>query len=151
RVHISGATLKCLGEEYETEEAFGEERSDLLSQYHIKTYFIKQQDEFPKEMPRIRVSIARKPSKKSKAAIAPVSTSCRFDEINKRVEHAIDVRSSDKLRAAYINELTLTFKDYAIESQYRNLRDEVFTSTIGCSFIVMMFILSVQVLFSVPE
>ncbi|XP_038673541.1 adenylate cyclase type 8-like isoform X1 [Scyliorhinus canicula] len=211
RIHISEATLKCLGEDYETEEAFGAERSDLLSRYNVKTYFIKQHDEFPREMPRIRVSIARsdggaprshferrktetifgssfhieasllhaaeseapwrldhpfnriiglnkiiaalmrKSSKKSEIAITPVSTSCRFDEINKRVEHAIDVRSSDKLRAAYINELTLTFKDYDIESKYRKIRDEVFTSTMGCSFIVMLFILSVQILFSVPE
>ncbi|XP_078086746.1 adenylate cyclase type 8-like [Mustelus asterias] len=248
RIQISDATLKCLGEDYDTEEGFGEERSDLLKRYNVKTYFIKQQDEFPGEMPRIRVSIAKldigsarshferrktetmfsssfnidasvlramdsdapwrldhpfnkiiglnkgfgclmdpviqsaSPSKIIRAMLRkqsiksercmPGSISVRFDEINKRVEHAIEVRSSDKLRAAYIKEFNLTFKDSDIEKKYydpgqklegvlyvfnfglalyRMIRDEVFTSNMVCSFIVMLFILSVQTLFVVPE
>ncbi|XP_041063780.1 adenylate cyclase type 8-like [Carcharodon carcharias] len=211
RIHISEATLNCLGNEYETEEAYGQERSDFLRMYRIKTFFIKQQDEFRGVMPQIRVSIARsdggtprslferrktetifgsnfhietsllqamdseapwrldhpfnriiglnrviaallrKKSLKSEKCMVPGSVSIRFDEINRRVEHAIEVRSSDKLRAAYLNEITLTFKDSDIEKKYRRVRDEVFTSTVVCSFIVMLFIVGVQTLFSVPE
>ncbi|GCC17671.1 hypothetical protein chiPu_0017637 [Chiloscyllium punctatum] len=66
---------------------------------------------------KIIAALMRKKSHRSEKDISPGIPSSRFDEINKRVEHAIEVRSSDKLRDAYLNEITLTFKDTNIEEK----------------------------------
>lgn len=40
RVHISRATLDCLGGMYETEVGHGQERSEFLRKHNIDTYLI---------------------------------------------------------------------------------------------------------------
>ncbi|XP_067844528.1 adenylate cyclase type 8-like [Heptranchias perlo] len=209
RIHISKATLDCLGGDYEIEEAHGQERSELLKQHNIETFFIKEKDQQHREqvphmerlhpnpgnaninlqlsrerrktetiftsslhvdanlirlmecetprrldhpfnrimgLNKIIAALMRKPTWKPQP-----STSSRIEEINKRIEHAIEVRSSDQLRNEYIKELTLVFKDSDIEKKYRRVRDEVFKSNMVCSFIMVLFIISVQTLFPVPE
>ncbi|XP_043552672.1 adenylate cyclase type 8-like [Chiloscyllium plagiosum] len=66
---------------------------------------------------KIIAALMRKKSQRSEKSISPGIPSSRFEVINKRVEHAIEVRSSDKLRDAYLNEITLTFKDSTIEEK----------------------------------
>ncbi|XP_069786705.1 adenylate cyclase type 8-like isoform X2 [Narcine bancroftii] len=83
-------------------------------------------------------------------AVPPAATFSRFTEVNLRVENAIELRSSDKLRAAYINELTLTFKDCDIERKYRRVRDDVFTSSVVCTFAMVLLTIAIQMMFSVP-
>ncbi|XP_048392887.1 adenylate cyclase type 8-like [Stegostoma tigrinum] len=100
---------------------------------------------------KVFAALIRRKSQKSDKNISTVIPSSRFDEINRRVEHAIEVRSSDKLRAAYLNEITLSFKDSGIEKKYRMVRDEVFTSSVVCCLIVLLFTIAVQSLFEVPE
>ncbi|XP_067881675.1 adenylate cyclase type 8-like [Heterodontus francisci] len=59
RIHISEATLNCLGGYYETVAGHGQERNAFLEQYNIKTFFIEQNDDIYGELPRLRVSIAK--------------------------------------------------------------------------------------------
>ncbi|XP_051868614.1 adenylate cyclase type 8-like isoform X2 [Pristis pectinata] len=210
RVHISEATLKCLEGDYETEEGFGNQRSNFLAQYNIQTFFIKHPSIFPlsqrrqsslgkssnlplrslherrrtetilssalqldanllrlmeSETPwrldhpfnkiiglnKIIAALMNKSKEKSDKSEAHFHSSARFTKVNARVEDAIELRSSDKLRAAYINEITLTFKDHDIEKKYRRIRDDLFTSSMVCALIMTLLILAVQMLFAVPE
>uniref|UniRef100_UPI00398F1C7C adenylate cyclase type 8-like n=1 Tax=Pristiophorus japonicus TaxID=55135 RepID=UPI00398F1C7C len=212
RVQISNATLKCLGDDYETEEGHGDERSEFLMQNNIKTFFIKQKDRLaPGLMPEAVKTQSSNVKSLSPPSLAPLERSrtetiftstlhidtqlaklmetespwrldhpfnrvvglnrvmwkmfrkraqddparthisTRFKKVNNNLEHAIEIRSSDKMRTIYINELTMTFKDHDIEMKYRRLRDVVFKSNMVCAFIMMLFILGVQLLFVVPE
>ena len=45
-------------------------------------------------------------------------------EINKRIEHAIQVRSSERMRKEHITPVTLVFKDTHIEDQVRGREGE---------------------------
>ncbi|XP_078261859.1 adenylate cyclase type 8-like [Rhinoraja longicauda] len=96
-------------------------------------------------------TIMRRTPTKVVISRAPSFCTNRFIMVNLRVENAIELRSSDKLRASYINEITLEFKDKDIEKKYRKMRDEVFTSSMTCAFIMMLFILGIQAMFRVPE
>lgn len=53
RVHISRATLDCLGGTYQTEVGHGQDRSEFLRKHNIDTYLVhpvlKQEAELPKE------------------------------------------------------------------------------------------------------
>nr|XP_014347159.1 PREDICTED: adenylate cyclase type 8 [Latimeria chalumnae] len=66
------------------------------------------------------------------------------EEINKRIEHAIDLRSGDKLRREHIKPFSLMFKDSSLEEKYSQMRDEVFKSNLVCAFIVLIFITAIQ-------
>ncbi len=44
RVHISESTLLSLGNEYEVEEAHGDQRDSYIAKLGIKTYFIIPRD-----------------------------------------------------------------------------------------------------------
>lgn len=45
RIHISKATLDCLGGDYKVEEGHGKERNEFLRKHDIETYLIKQPEE----------------------------------------------------------------------------------------------------------
>uniref|UniRef100_A0A8C5JDH0 adenylate cyclase n=1 Tax=Junco hyemalis TaxID=40217 RepID=A0A8C5JDH0_JUNHY len=66
------------------------------------------------------------------------------EEINKRIEHTIDLRSGDKLRREHIKPFSLMFKDSSLEHKYSQMRDEVFKSNLVCAFIVLVFITAIQ-------
>uniref|UniRef100_A0A3B3DVP5 Adenylate cyclase type 8 n=1 Tax=Oryzias melastigma TaxID=30732 RepID=A0A3B3DVP5_ORYME len=66
------------------------------------------------------------------------------EEINKRIESAIDLRSGDKLRREHIKPFSLMFKDSSLEEKYSQMRDEVFKSNLVCSFIVLIYITTIQ-------
>ncbi|KAK2508770.1 hypothetical protein MC885_021055 [Smutsia gigantea] len=66
------------------------------------------------------------------------------EEINKRIEHTIDLRSGDKLRREHIKPFSLMFKDSSLEHKYSQMRDEVFKSNLVCAFIVLLFITTIQ-------
>ncbi|XP_068528764.1 adenylate cyclase type 8 isoform X1 [Anas acuta] len=66
------------------------------------------------------------------------------EEINKRIEHTIDLRSGDKLRREHIKPFSLMFKDSSLEHKYSQMRDEVFKSNLVCAFIVLVFITTIQ-------
>ncbi|XP_078542874.1 adenylate cyclase type 8 [Lissotriton helveticus] len=66
------------------------------------------------------------------------------EEINKRIEHTINLRSGDKLRREHIKPFSLMFKDSSLEHKYSQMRDEVFKSNLVCSFIVLVFITAIQ-------
>ncbi|XP_003219440.1 adenylate cyclase type 8 isoform X1 [Anolis carolinensis] len=66
------------------------------------------------------------------------------EEINKRIEHTIDLRSGDKLRREHIKPFSLMFKDSSLEHKYSQMRDEVFKSNLVCAFMVLVFITAIQ-------
>ncbi|XP_063742948.1 LOW QUALITY PROTEIN: adenylate cyclase type 8 [Eleginops maclovinus] len=66
------------------------------------------------------------------------------EEINKRIESAIDLRSGDKLRREHIKPFSVMFKDCSLEEKYSQMRDEVFKSNLVCAFIVLIFITTIQ-------
>ncbi|XP_075067803.1 adenylate cyclase type 8 isoform X1 [Mixophyes fleayi] len=68
------------------------------------------------------------------------------EEINKRIEHTINLRSGDKLRREHIKPFSLMFKDSNLEHKYSQMRDEVFKSNLVCAFMVLIFITAIQTL-----
>ncbi|KAF6737588.1 Adenylate cyclase type 8 [Oryzias melastigma] len=72
-------------------------------------------------------------------------------EINKRIKHAIEVRSSERMHKEHITPLTLVFKDALIEDKFSQIRDEMFNSNMVCSFIVLLFLMASQAFMPVPR
>uniref|UniRef100_UPI0035900FC4 adenylate cyclase type 8 n=1 Tax=Myxine glutinosa TaxID=7769 RepID=UPI0035900FC4 len=66
------------------------------------------------------------------------------DEVNRRIELAIDIRSGDKLRQEHIQRFTLAFKEPTVELKYCQMRDEVFKTNLVCAFIIHAFVLAVH-------
>ncbi|KAJ8356734.1 hypothetical protein SKAU_G00195280 [Synaphobranchus kaupii] len=174
RIHISQATLDCLEGNYKTEDGHGRERNDFLRKYNIDTFLICPTAEDGEDVEPAKV---RRPSSKSWSAELPFSNIIDMNcilatftngfqnqfrsqgasqysgsrEINKHIEHAIEVRSSERMRKEHITPVALVFKDTHIEDKFSQLRDEMFKSNVVCSFIVLLFLMAVQALIPAPR
>ncbi|KAK6491792.1 adenylate cyclase type 8 isoform X1, partial [Huso huso] len=63
------------------------------------------------------------------------------EEIN---NHAIDLRSGNKLRREHIKPFSLMFKDSSLDEKYSQMRDEVFKSNLVYAYIVLILITAIQ-------
>ncbi|CAJ1087427.1 adenylate cyclase type 8-like [Xyrichtys novacula] len=175
RIHISRATLDCLGGIYETEAGNGQERNEFLRKHNIDTYLIRPALREEAEPPR-----ARRPSYDEMTTwsaelpfgdilgmnfilatftngsltqlpnhIAAQRSGSR--EVNKRICQAIEVRSSERMRKEHITTFTQVFKDSQMEGKYSQMRDELFKSNMVCSFILLMMLMAVQALIPAPR
>ncbi|CAB1335623.1 unnamed protein product [Coregonus sp. 'balchen'] len=150
RIHISRATLDCLGGVYETEEGRGHERNEFLRKHKIDTFLIRHtpNEEAPAKKacrPSRDETILATFSNGSLAQLpnqlAAQRTGTR--EVNKRIRQAIEVRSSERMRQEHITTFTQEFKDTHIEGK---MRDEMFKSNLVCSFIIFLFLMAAQAL-----
>uniref|UniRef100_A0A3B4D7N1 adenylate cyclase n=1 Tax=Pygocentrus nattereri TaxID=42514 RepID=A0A3B4D7N1_PYGNA len=168
RIHISRATLDCLEGVYETEEGHGHERNEFLRKHKIDTFLICHTLQEDIEPPK-----ARRPSREElpfdniigmNCILAtftngslvqlpnPTAAQCsRSREINKRIEQAIEVRSSERLQKEHITPLTLVFKDSNVEEKFSQMRDEMFKSNVVCSFFVLLLNMTAQCLMPAPH
>ncbi|XP_046877463.1 adenylate cyclase type 8 [Hypomesus transpacificus] len=174
RIHISRATLDSLEGSYQTEEGHGRERNEFLRKHNIDTFLICPKEEGSitekPEPPRTRQpsrtwnaelpfgniinmnSILASFTNGSLKQLPNLSTrKSPSKEINKRIEHAIQVRSSERMRKEHITPVTLVFKDTHIEDQFSLMRDEMFNSNLVCSFIMLLFLMAVQALIPAPR
>ncbi|MEQ2313347.1 hypothetical protein AMECASPLE_001031 [Ameca splendens] len=169
RIHISRATLDCLGTTYKTEDGHGHDRNEFLRKHNIDTFFIcppveKYQYDHPENI-KIQKSIRTwNPEIPFGHAIDMNSILASFTngslpslwqstsrEINKRIKHAIEVRSSERMHKEHITALTLVFKDTHIENKFSQIRDEMFNSNMVCSFIVLLFLMAAQAVVPTPR
>ncbi|XP_056619764.1 adenylate cyclase type 8 [Triplophysa dalaica] len=156
RIHISRATLDCLDGSYQTEDGRGYERNEFLRKHNIDTFLIchKEEDldrveaETPKPRQKILASFSNPSYTQLPNSSALRSTS---KEINKRIEHAIDLRCSERMRQEHITPATLVFKDTHIEEKFSQVRDEMFKTNLVCSFIMFVLLLAVQALIPSPR
>ncbi|MEQ2242895.1 hypothetical protein ILYODFUR_001566 [Ilyodon furcidens] len=175
QVHISQATLDCLGGIYETEEGHGQERNEFLRKHNINTYLIR-----PATWEEAQAPKARRPSYDELTTwsaelpfgdilgmnfilatftngsltqlpnhIAAQRSGSR--EVNKRIRQAMEVRSSELMRKEHITTFTQVFKDSQMEGKYSQIRDELFKSNMVCSFILLILLMAVQVLIPAPR
>ncbi|XP_068612677.1 adenylate cyclase type 8 [Brachionichthys hirsutus] len=175
RIHVSRATLDCLGGTYEAEAGHGRERNELLRKHNVDTYLICPAKREEAEPPR-----ARRPSYDEMAAwsaelpfgdslgmnfilatftngslsqlpnhIAAQKSGSR--EVNKRIRQAMEVRSSERMRKEHITTFTQVFKDAAMEGKYSQMRDKLFKSNMVCSFILLLVLMAVQLLNPAPR
>ncbi|XP_070813762.1 adenylate cyclase type 8 [Chaetodon trifascialis] len=175
RVHISRATLDCLGGIYETEAGHGQERNEFLRKHNIDTYLIRPALREEAEPPR-----ARRPSYDEMTTwsaelpfgdilgmnfilatftngsltqlpnqIAAQRSGSR--EVNKRICQAMEIRSSERMRKEHITTFTQVFKDSHMEGKYSQMRDELFKSNMVCSFILLLLLMAVQALIPAPR
>ncbi|XDV43427.1 hypothetical protein PO909_011910 [Leuciscus waleckii] len=174
RIHISQATLDCLKGVYETEEGQGHERNEFLRKHKIDTFLIRQTPQEDKGLPKVRRTSKVETTWRAELPfdnvigmncilatftngslmqlpnqIIPHCAGSR--EINKRIEQAIEVRSSERMRKEHITPFTLVFKDTHIEGKFSQMRDEMFKSNLACSFLVLLFIMAVQALIPSPQ
>uniref|UniRef100_A0A3B3CNI6 Adenylate cyclase type 8 n=1 Tax=Oryzias melastigma TaxID=30732 RepID=A0A3B3CNI6_ORYME len=117
RIHISKAALDCLNGDYEVEEGHGKDRNDFLRRHNIETYLIKQPEESMLTLP---------------------------EDIMKEAASSADRRAS----SATFNEASwspeLPFDNIVGKQNYSQMRDEVFKSNLVCSFIVLIYITTIQ-------
>ncbi|KAM9354984.1 adenylate cyclase type 8 [Pholidichthys leucotaenia] len=164
RIHISKATLDCLEGIYKTEEGHGRDRNEFLRKHNIDTFLICHEegdhDVPPKVKKPVRTWTPEIPSgtiidmNSILAAFTNGSVSSLWysntKEINKRIKHAIEVRSSERMHKEHITPLTLVFKDTNIEDKFSQMRDEMFNSNLVCSFILLLFLMAAQALIPGP-
>ncbi|XP_036398029.1 adenylate cyclase type 8 [Megalops cyprinoides] len=175
RIHISRATLDCLEGHYETEEGRGHERNKFLQKHKIDTFLICQ-TALP--LDTVEPPKARRPSREenwhpelpfgniigmncilatfTNGSLAQLPNQLAAQragtrEVNRRIETAIEVRSSERMRREHITPCTLVFKDAHIEDKFSQMRDEMFKSTMVCSFIMLLFLMAVQALIPAPQ
>ncbi|XP_047429722.1 adenylate cyclase type 8 [Mugil cephalus] len=169
RIHISRATLDCLEGTYKTEEGHGRDRNEFLRKHNIDTFLICPQEERNKidhrEVPKVEKTIRTwNPELPLGNFIDMNSILASFTngslpniwhstskEINKRIKHAIEVRSSERMHKEHITPLTLVFKDTHIEEKFSQMRDEMFNSNLACSFIMLLFLMAAQALIPAPK
>uniref|UniRef100_A0AAX7SJQ7 adenylate cyclase n=1 Tax=Astatotilapia calliptera TaxID=8154 RepID=A0AAX7SJQ7_ASTCA len=142
QVHISKATLDCLGGIYETEAGHGQDRSEFLRKHNIDTYLVRPASKEDVEPPK-----ARRPSYDEittwsaelpfgdilgKNFILATFTNGSLTqlpnniaaqrsgtrEVNKRIRQAMEVRSSERMRKEHITTFTQVFKDSHVEGKY---------------------------------
>ncbi|XP_054617386.1 adenylate cyclase type 8 isoform X2 [Dunckerocampus dactyliophorus] len=169
RIHISKATLDCLEGTYKTEDGRGGDRSEFLRRHNIDTFFIcpledRYKDDY-NETPKVQKIIRTwNPEIPFGSAIDMNSILASFTngslpniwrstskEINERIKHAIEVRSSERMHQEHISPLSLVFKDSHIEDKFSQMRDEMFNSNLVCSFIMLLFVMAAQALISAPR
>uniref|UniRef100_A0A8C9VYB7 adenylate cyclase n=1 Tax=Scleropages formosus TaxID=113540 RepID=A0A8C9VYB7_SCLFO len=143
RIHISRATLDCLNGRYQTEEGHGRERNEFLRRHNIDTFLICQA---APAKPDAEPSRVRQPSREEQSWSAElpfgniIGMNCILAtltngslaqlpnqlaaqrsgtrEIHRRIEHAIEVRSGERMRKEHIEPITLVFKDMHIEDKF---------------------------------
>ncbi|TMS12565.1 Adenylate cyclase type 8 [Larimichthys crocea] len=157
------------GEPYKTEDGHGRDRNEFLLKHNIDTFLICPQEGNNKfehiEPPKVlKTNRTWTPETPFGNAINMNSILASFTngslpniwhstsrEINKRIKHAIEVRSSERMHREHITPLTLVFKDTHIEDKFSQMRDEMFTSNLVCSFIMLLFLMAVQILIPAPR
>ncbi|XP_038143389.1 adenylate cyclase type 8 [Cyprinodon tularosa] len=168
-IHISKATLDCLGTTYKTEEGHGRDRNEFLRKHNIDTFLICPPEEWYQEDHPEPIKVQRSirtwnPEIPFGHAIDMNSILASFTngslpglwqsntrEINKRIKHAIEVRSSERMHNEHITALTLVFKEAHIEDKFSQIRDEMFNSNMVCSFIVLLFLMAAQAIIPIPR
>ncbi|XP_074541411.1 adenylate cyclase type 8 isoform X2 [Halichoeres trimaculatus] len=169
RIHISRATLDCLQGSYKTENGHGRDRNEFLKKHNIDTFLICPQET------RTKVDHAEPPKvlKTNKTwnqetpfghvidmnsilasftnGSVPNIWQSTSKEINRRIKQAIEIQSSERMHREHITPLTLVFKDTHIEDKFSQMRDEMFNSNLVCSFIMLLFLMSTQVLVPAPR
>ncbi|XP_026084986.1 adenylate cyclase type 8-like [Carassius auratus] len=174
RIHISRATLDCLDGVYETEEGQGYQRNEFLRKHKIDTFLICHTPQEDKEPPKVRKTSKDETTWSAELPFDniigmncilatftngslvqlpnQITAHCAGSrEINKRIKQAIEVRSSERMRKEHITPITLVFKDRHIEGKFSQMRDEMFKSNLACSFLMLLFIMAVQVLVPSPQ
>uniref|UniRef100_A0A8C1W4F7 adenylate cyclase n=1 Tax=Cyprinus carpio TaxID=7962 RepID=A0A8C1W4F7_CYPCA len=173
RIHISRATLDCLDGSYQTEDGRGYERNEFLRKHKIDTFLIchKEEDQDEMEADHLKTQQNHRPWNKevlfsnfidlisgSMSRKINIDDDLQFlyngstsKEINKRIEHAIDLRSSERMRQEHITSATMVFKDTHIEEKFSQVRDEMFKTNLVCSFIMFLLLMAVQALIPVPR
>ncbi|TRY86930.1 hypothetical protein DNTS_002200 [Danionella cerebrum] len=163
RIHISRATLDCLDGNYQTEDGRGYERNEFLRKHNIDTFLICHKEEDLNEIETEHAKSRQSNRSWNKEILVsfsngsytqlPSSSGCRAPskEINKRIEHAIDLRSSERMRKEHITPATLVFKDAHIEEKFSQVRDELFKTNLVCSFIMLLLLMAVQALIPAPR
>ncbi|CAJ1078017.1 adenylate cyclase type 8 [Xyrichtys novacula] len=154
RIHISRATLDCLEGTYKTEAGRGRDRNEFLNKHNIDTYLICPQAEKDKAdhaEPRKVLKTNRTWNQEFPFGHAIDMNSSTSKEINRRIQQAIEVQSSDRMHREHITPLTLVFKDTHIEGKFSQMRDEMFNSNVVCSFIMLLFLMATQALIPAPR
>ncbi|XP_069377112.1 adenylate cyclase type 8-like isoform X2 [Paralichthys olivaceus] len=175
RIHVSQATLDCLGGLYETEAGHGQDRNEFLRKHNIDTYLIRPAPRDEAELPKVMhpsydemtswsaelpfgdilgmnfilATFTNGSLTQLPNQIAAQRSGSR--EVNKRIRRAMEVRSSERMRKEHITTFTQVFKDSHMEGKYSQMRDELFKSNMVCSFILLLLLMAVQVLTPAPR
>ncbi|KAL3832406.1 hypothetical protein ACJMK2_024053, partial [Sinanodonta woodiana] len=171
RVHITEETLKYLNSDYEVEPGNGGERNYYLREHKIQTYLICGNQTRVKEVkkspasPKVPGSLERSNggiSKEMKRMGYADDTNANIrnklglgdnieakdpdDEVNEYLGRAIDARSIDRLRSEHVKVFLLTFRKPELEAKYCRVRDVMFTSHLGCTFLMQLILFLIQII-----
>uniref|UniRef100_A0A8C7XTN9 adenylate cyclase n=1 Tax=Oryzias sinensis TaxID=183150 RepID=A0A8C7XTN9_9TELE len=146
RIHISRTTLDCLGGIYKTEDGHGGDRNEFLMKHNIDTFLICPSEERngftepikPRTLTVYVCSIQILASFTNGSLPSIWQSNSR--EIKKRIKHAIEVRSSERMHKEHITPLTLVFKDALIEAKFSQIRDEIPKHSNLCLYHIFFFL-----------
>ncbi|KAI3364305.1 hypothetical protein L3Q82_011104 [Scortum barcoo] len=169
--HLKGDSglSRWLDGTYKTEDGRGRDRSEFLLKHNIDTFLICPQEDRNKidhaETTKVlKTNRTWNPEMSFGNVIDMNSILASFTngslpnilqstsrEINKRIKHAIEVQSSERMHREHMTPLTLVFKDTHIEDKFSQMRDEMFNSNLVCSFIMLLFLMAAQALIPAPR
>ncbi|GAU99660.1 hypothetical protein RvY_10623-2 [Ramazzottius varieornatus] len=174
RIHISDATLSCIGTDYEVEPSEGGTNNPYLRQNNVKTYFItsgsRRTTAIRRDLSQRRTGSRNKSSFKNRNRDgnaegrdtgAAVRNKLGLSELSEKevvkdpqedileyLSRAIDARSIERLRAEHCNGKLLTFRNLESEKKFSATRDAMFGFYVLSAFILGIVIIIAQVILS---
>uniref|UniRef100_A0A7N6AKY9 Adenylate cyclase type 8 n=1 Tax=Anabas testudineus TaxID=64144 RepID=A0A7N6AKY9_ANATE len=147
RIHVSRATLDCLGGIYETEAGHGKERNEFLRKHNIDTYLIRpvlreeaeplkarrpsydEMTTWSAELPFgdiLGMSFILATFTNGSLTQLPNQFAAQRSgsrEVNKRIREAMEVRSSERMRKEHITSFTQNISKYVSPQFADKVRD----------------------------
>ncbi|MFH4979148.1 hypothetical protein AB6A40_005857 [Gnathostoma spinigerum] len=151
RIHITQATLDCLGGAYKVEPGHGEERSTYLAEHNIKTYLIVPDGDEHTDMERqninptgekgLRVTgyVGETMHKRGNSMRRPVEQKKPLEvEVESYLLQGIRAISKDTWRSSYCNNTTLRFRKRKMEKKFLECRKETVLAEIACALFIFL-------------